>query len=628
MDAVDQARVEALGPAERIVAAVTTWTDHMVHNRPGMVTEHRGSATGTRWEPVTWKLEGTDKVVFRLLKQGRKTVRQRVGVLGNDGTIRERGRVVGSYRKPGLYPEVAAWLYRQVAEVYKLDNEFAAHWASFAFTKEHRDLKVVLAAFMLVQERSGAPVRGDDGQVLFFDDDFRDVGEAMCLLRRSDKRDLNPKLLLRVGELLSLPEIAAINRELGFTRSARNPALGRWPKAVDKWLRHRERNLPMLEGLVKAGYRTTVMRLAQRAGYRPDTPRFFEVLRWRQKQAPDGRRSMAIGAEVRAAERWDGLSEAEVCQRIVDTKPSWKRIVGLLPDSVGMTRAVVAAAVEAGSLSDTDLVILTPTLEELGLLQVPAITERWKAATQKAEDQRAANIARRVRHKETADVLQEAADKAVQKAFEEVTQDLRVYVMVDKSGSMEGAIERAQAYLARFLQGFPLDRLHVSIFNTTGTELRIRHASAAGVEHAFKGHSAGGGTTYGAGVRALQHHKPLPGEDVLFLFVGDQADGRGSFVEPVVKSGLNPVAFGMLEVIGSWGSRGRAVEETAARLEIPCFRIDEDMFGDAYAVTRVLRDLIATTPVGASQGNRAAAPRVNLVQTILQTPLLAKPVWA
>lgn len=628
MDAVDPARVEALGPAERIVAAVTTWTDHMVHNRPGMVTERRGSATGTRWEPVTWKLEGESKIVFRLTKQGKKTLRQRVGLLGGDNKIREGDRILGEYRKPGLYPEVAVWLYRQVAEVYTLDNEFAARWASFAFAREHRDLKVVLAAFMLVQERSGAPVRSDDGEVLFFDDDFRDVGEAMCLLRRNDRRDLNPKLLLRVGELLSLPGIAAINRELGFTRSVRKPALGRWPKAVEKWLRHREHNLPMLEGLVKAGYRTTVMRLAQRSGYRPDTPRFFEVLRWRQKQAADGRRTMAIGTEVRAAERWEALSEAEICQRIMDTRPSWKRIVGLLPDSVGMTRAVVAAAVEAGSLSNTDLVILTPTLEDLGLLRIPAIAERWKAATREAEDQRAANIARRVRHKATADVLQEAADKAVQKAFEEVTQDLRVYVMVDKSGSMDGAIGRAQSYLARFLQGFPLDRLHVSIFNTTGTEIRIRHASAAGVEHAFRGHKAGGGTTYGAGVRALQHHQPLPGEDVLFLFVGDQADGRGSFVEPVIKSGLNPVAFGLLEVIGSWGSRGTAVEETAARLEIPCFRIDEEMFSDAYGVTRVLRDLIASTPVGAAQGSQAVTPRADLVQSILQTPLLAKPVWA
>jgi hypothetical protein len=282
----------------------------------------------------------------------------------------------------------------------------------------------------------------------------------------------------------------------------------------------------------------------------------------------------------------------------------------------------VAAAIEAGSLSDTDLLLYTPTLEELGLLEVPELRARWEAATKRTENQRASNVAARVKSESTAAVLRDAADNAVKKALSEVTKDLRVYVMVDKSGSMEGAIERAKVYLSRFLQGFPLDRLHVSVFNTVGAEVTIKHASAAGVEHAFKGHTAGGGTVYGAGVRALQHLKPKAGEDVIFLFVGDQADGRGSFVQPVRDSGLNPVAFGLLEVVGAWGTKGTAVEETAKQLGIPCFRIDEDMFGDTYAVTRVLRDLVAATPVG----RRKVGP--SLVEVILGTPLLQKPAWA
>jgi len=46
---------------------------------------------------------------------------------------------------------------------------------------------------------------------------------------------------------------------------------------------------------------------------------------------------------------------------------------------------VVAAAMEAGSLSDKDLVIMTPTLEELGLLSVAPIRERWTKALEAAE---------------------------------------------------------------------------------------------------------------------------------------------------------------------------------------------------------------------------------------------------
>ena len=46
-------------------------------------------------------------------------------------------------------PEAVAWVYAQCAEVWNLDNEFAAKWASRAFGEEHRDLKVVLCALML-----------------------------------------------------------------------------------------------------------------------------------------------------------------------------------------------------------------------------------------------------------------------------------------------------------------------------------------------------------------------------------------------------------------------------------------------------------------------------------------------
>jgi len=620
---IDRQRVEALGPAEKIIQALTTYMDHVVHNRPGMVVADNRTKVGTRWEPVTWKEENGQKVVYRLDKIGNKQTRARVGVLDGIRVV-ENGRQVGEYRKPGIFPEVATWLYRQIAEVYKLDNEFAAHWASWSFTREHRDLKVVLAAFLLVQNRCGEPVI-EDGKVLFHDEDFRDVGEAMCLIRA--KNDLNPKLLLRVGDVLSLPGVAAINRELGFGKSARTPAKGRYIKAVEKWLRYREDNPKMLEGLVGAGFRTSVMELARRVGYKPSTPKFFEVLRWKQAQAKDGRRQLAIGAEVKKAETWKGLSEKKICERIVATKPNYKRIVGLLPTEVGLTRAIMMAAIEAGSVSDADLIILTPTLEELGLLTVKEVGERWRKATETAENQRAANIAKRVKGQVAKEILQDAADTVAKKAMEEVMKDLRIYAVIDKSGSMQGAIEQAKLYLAKLLVGFPLDRLHVSVFNTVGGEVKIQHPSAKGIEQAFRGHFAGGGTSYAEGVRALAKYKPKDGEDAIMLFVGDELDhGTAQLVATVNTSGIRPVAFGLLRVVSNQYGGGSIVKDAARQLNIPCFEIEESIFADPYAVTRVLRNLIATTPVVAAA--RVAAAKATLVEEILRTELLKKPVWA
>src|SRR5262249_42270385 len=148
----------------------------------------------------------------------------------------------------------------------------------------------------------------------------------------------------------------------------------------------------------------------------------------------------------------------------------------------------------------------------------------------------------------------------VKKALEETTRGLRIYFMVDISGSMAGAIDAAKAHIARFLQGFPVHRVHVAIFNTTGREIRIAHASQPGVENASRGIVAGGGPDYGAGVRALAAHTPRPDEDALFIFVGDEE--ANVFDAAVHASRLAPVAFGFVRTASPAGA-GRAVRDTA-----------------------------------------------------------------
>ena len=87
---------------------------------------------------------------------------------------------------------------------------------------------------------------------------------------------------------------------------------------------------------------------------------------------------------------------------------------------------------------------------------------------------------------------------------------------------------------------------------------------------------------------------------------------------------MRPVAFGMLHIDSpGYTGAGKCVEQTASQLGIPCFPIDEAIFADPYAVTRTLRHLIASTPALASVSRRRS-----LVETILNTELLQKPMWA
>jgi hypothetical protein len=49
---------------------------------------------------------------------------------------------------------------------------------------------------------------------------------------------------------------------------------------------------------------------------------------------------------------------------------------------------------------------------------------------------------------------------------------------------------------------------------------------------------------------------------------------------------------------------------------------------DPYAITRILRDMIAATPVVKAGAPKARVQRVTLAEQILKTPLLKRPVWA
>lgn len=623
---------ENLGPAETIIQTVIAFSDHLFHGRPGIVEVDPTSVTGVRWTAVSHKVEADGRrTVIKLSRVGKKEIRTPVGFMTvDDPTVRSAtGAVIGRYMRPGLFPEVAEWMYKQVARVWELDNDFAARWASYAHANESsRDLRTVLCAFMLCQSRKGDPVK-DGGKVAFFDEDFRDVGEAMMLCENKDPKFPVPKLILRVHELLSLPQVAAVNRGLGFGTSSRRPFYGRWPKMVERWLQYLERNPKLLERRLKSGYRRTLMELAQTIGYRPETPAFYAAMRWKQVQAPDGRRTMAIGVEVKAAESesWKGLSEAEICEKIVREKPAYKRLVSLVPANVGITAAVMSAAVESGCVGDKDLIILSSTLEDLGLMKVKEVQERWEAAVKRADDMRAANVARNVRSQDIKEKLEAGADAAAQKIVAEVTKDIRIYVVVDCSGSMDGAIDAARDMVSKLIQAVPLDRIHVAKFDTTGREVNIPHASTAGVHKAFSGMQASGGTSHSAGILALRTHPPKPEEDSVVIWVGDEHEFPSDFSMSVRTSGLRPMAFGLVKVIGRMGHNGSAIRDTAAKLGIPCFIIDNRTFEDPYAIPRTIRNIIASTPVGAAT-QAVPVRRTSLVDTISKTKLIVKPTWA
>jgi hypothetical protein len=570
-----------MGPAERLLDVVLGGSAHLWHNRPGL--EINGE----------WKPAKSTKAAA-----GAKAI------------------------QPGLHVAAAVNLYRRLLEIHKLNAELMAHLASYALVEtDWRDLKVACAALMLVQTRSGAPVKDDDGSVAFFDDDHRVIGEAMVLwYQKKSNRMLTPKAVLRIAELLETPEIAALNRAAGFgDPAAKRAPLGRWPKAASKWLALRETNQPMLQGLVKAGYKSTIKNLARKIGYKPASPSFFSILGWKQSQSDDGRREIGLdNLELVKSERFDGLSEAEICETIVTQKLRYKDAVGRLPADIGLTPAIMVALLP--TLSDRDLRQLTPTLEELGLLSVPEIRTRWEKSITTATDQRALNIAKNVRDKDVKAKLEEAADHAAKKAVEAATSevDVRVMFLVDKSGSMQGAIESSKDALGKILAGFPLDRLHVAAFDTMGQVLKPKAPSRLAVQHMLAQIKADGGTIHGAAVQALHRDGLRVPETtkLIVIVVGDEAGESGAQLAQTFRTlGYRVDAIALL-LAGS--PRGSTVRDCAKTLAVPYSEVTVAQFDDPYHVTRVLRALLEA-PVAAAV---AGAPTPGLVEKVMNTKLL------
>ena len=551
-----------MGPAEKLLDVVLGSSAHLWHNRPGL------DVNGT-WMPAKQK---TKKV---------------------------RGKPV----KPGLFVPAAVALYAKLLEVHTLNPDLMAHLASYALTEtDWRDLKVACAALMLVQARAGVPVHDDDGSVAFYDDDYRVIGEAMVLwYQKKSARMLTPKAVLRVAELLETPEIAALNRAAGFGDPAGKRApVGRWSKAATKWLNLREANDAMLQGLVKAGYKQTIKSLARKLGYKPASERFFGLLGWKQSQAKDGRRTVGLeNLTITKSDRFDGLSEAEICEAIVTQKLRYKDAVGRLPADIGLTPAIMVALLP--TLSDRDLRQLTPTLEELGLLQVPEIRARWEKAIETATDQRGLNIAANVRDKALVEKLVESADNAAKKAVAAATEDvnLRVMFLIDKSGSMQTGIEQSKQALGKILAGFPLEKLHVAAFDTVGQVLKPKAASSAAVKHMLAPLKGEGGTIHGAGVQALHRDgvRVETGAKLIVIVVGDDAGESGAQLAATFGSlGYKPDAMALM-IAGSRG--GSTVKDCATTLGVPYSEIKVELFDDPYHVPRVLRALLEA-PVLAS----------------------------
>ena len=194
--------------------------------------------------------------------------------------------------------------------------------------------------------------------------------------------------------------------------------------------------------------------------------------------------------------------------------------------------------------------------------------------------------------------------------------------LIDKSGSMQGAIEKSKEALSRILQGFDPAKLHIACFDTFGTVMKPKQYSEAGIRHMLSTIRASGGTIHGAAVKAL--HKAgarVPASaDLIVFVVGDEAGESGeAFGKSFSDHGYAPSAFAHIVNVstdGGWNYRGNTVTHAAKHLNVPYTEVAVDQFEDAYQVQRTLKAILEAQPL---------KTKAALVEKIMGTELLVKP---
>lgn len=540
----------------------------------------------------------------------------RVGMLNNGKWVPRGKNRTAQAIPPGLYEPDAIRLWDCVQNLYRVDPMFVGQLASYAMRQlDWRDLKVVLAAYLLVQPQ----------------DWLREVGEAMILPLGGDipqKRRMRPKDVYRVGEILRSPGIVSrVRTQFGYTS---NCPMGAYRRTLQKWLLIRERIPGAIQGLVGSGYTGVVRSLAQQARYNPERGDFFRLLRWKQK--PNAHRIFGIGESIQPVETWDGLDENAIVKQIKKSDRTYMTLVGKIPPAIGLTKSILQALIKR--MSAQDVLIALPAIEEAGLLGDPTVTKIVEKAVKSAQDHRAATVKKNLKTEAAKDLADKAVAAANTKAVKEAVpdRDVRVIFLLDISGSQQGGIEMSKQILPNLLTGLDPQRVHAVAFNTnarmlydgkgTKADLAIRQ-----IDQVLKGLHATGGTLHHAGIRALSALgvKKQPNEILILIVVGDEDGEEGSsLVSAMREAGLVPDAIGF--VYNPVGGRGRTLKTCATLLQVPLVDVGIENLKDPYQIPKFLRGLVDAPVMQVTHSTAPQRARFSLLEKISLEALLVPPI--
>lgn len=480
--------------------------------------------------------------------------------------------------------------YLDVAETFaklaKEDPIFLAHFTSYAIGKlDSKDLKVVSTFFNSLSDADGTPfvVKEKDGNVYnseYKKPNFRVVSQAAIF-------HLEPKLVLRILQL-------AVKKESygGFFSSGSHFSK-HLKTAVKKYLRYREENIKIVEGIVKSGLTRIYKNLYRFARISPSLE-VAGLLRWDQK---DGRE-----IEKREVLSFEGLTDIEIAEKIRNEKITTHVALGALPDEISPVIALAVLEQATGNQA----VILHSLWEEQGLLKDEEVRNLFEEKISTAKD--AIDRVERINSNISAET-KKVMDNKKSEIRKKATGDIgKVFVHIDISSSMDFAIDIAKergAIIAECVQN-PEENFFWGAFNVRGFLIeKPKEFTQGAFMSKLYGLKANGMTNclacYGEARRL--------GCDV-DIYITDQGHNSGDIGAIIRKHGL-PKASVIIDTDGL-GMRGELAQELT-RNGIPVSIVNPESLTESALVTQAVRNAM----LGA----------IAVIDEIMEYPLLRLPTF-
>ena len=462
------------------------------------------------------------------------------------------------------------------------DPYFLAHFTSYAIKKlSSKDLKVVSVFINSLSDADGTPFSLGSK---FKKPNLRVVSQAAI-------HQLDPKLVLRIVELANIKkEIGSKKEGTHFSRSLKT--------SITKYLKYRETNIKMLEGVKKTGLGNTMKNIYRFMHLSPNLDS-ASILNWKQK---DGRQIVK-----KSFFDFTGLSEIEIAEKIRKDKLRVTGVMGAIPENMKNSSVIAAALLE--QCTSDEAVILSDFFDKRSVLQNESAKKLY---TEKISG--AKNALDRVEHikkdLEEVDVLLKQAKSERRK--QDVGDIGSVFLHIDISGSMQEALDIAKdrgAIIAECVKSPELN-FNWGLFNTSGQILNkpsifTKDAFAA----ALYGKRADGGTD----CLALYEYARNAGSEIDFYITDQGHNGKDldMTIQSCAAKGLSKPKAVVIVNVGNLYNHD--LRDAFVRNQIPVTEITPESLKESALVSQAIKTAV-----------RGA---VAIIDEIMAEPLLQLPRW-